>query len=170
MSYSKDVGERLRQVRVDRGWSLQEVERASEGQWKAAVIGSYERGDRNISATRLLELAEFYGVRPADVLPGEMAPQRAFGTSIVVDLRRLEALGPRYAPLRRYLETIQIQRGDFNRRVLSVRSEDLRALAVIHDTTPEALTEELRREGVLGGDVGAPGQPTGAPTEGGDGR
>ncbi|TVP66567.1 MAG: transcriptional regulator [Nitriliruptor sp.] len=153
MSYSKDVGERLRQVRLDRGWSLQEVERASDGRWKAAVIGSYERGDRNISATRLLELAEFYGVRPADILPGEAAPQRGFASSIVLDLRRLEALGPRYAPLRRYLETIQVQRGDFNRRVLSVRSEDLRALAVIHDATPESLTEELRREGVLGGDV-----------------
>ncbi len=154
MSYSRHVGERLRQVRVDRGWSLQEVERASAGRWKAAVIGSYERGDRNISATRLLELVEFYGVRPADVLPGETAPQQGFGTTIVLDLRRLEALGPRYAPLRRYLETIQIQRGDFNRRVLSVRSEDLRALAVIHETTPETLVEELRREGVLGGDFG----------------
>ncbi len=154
MSYSREVGERLRQIRIDRGWSLQEVERASGGRWKAAVIGSYERGDRNISATRLLELAEFYGVRPADVLPGESAPQRGFGTTIVLDLRRLEALGPRYAPLRRYLETIQIQRGDFNRRVLSVRSEDLRALAVIHESTPENLVEELRREGVLGGDVG----------------
>ena len=107
MSYSRDVGERLRQVRVDRGWSLQEVERASGGRWKAAVIGSYERGDRNISATRLLELSEFYGVRPADVLPGETAPQRGFGTAIVLDLRRLEAL-----------------------------------------------VDELRREGVLGGDVG----------------
>ena len=157
MSYSKDVGERLRQVRLDRGWSLQEVERASDGRWKAAVIGSYERGDRNISATRLLELADFYGVRPVDILPGEVAPQRGFGASIVLDLRRLEALGPRYAPLRRYLETIQVQRGDFNRRVLSVRNEDLRALAVIHDTTPESLTDELRREGVLGGDVAAVG-------------
>ena len=155
MSYSKDVGERLRQVRLSHGWSLQEVERASDGHWKAAVIGSYERGDRNISATRLLELAEFYGVRPVDILPGEVAPQRGFGSSIVLDLRRLEALGPRFAPLRRYLETIQLQRGDFNRRVLSVRSEDLRALAVIHDATPESLTDELRREGVLGGDVAA---------------
>jgi len=167
VSYSREVGERLRQVRVDRGWSLQEVERASGGRWKAAVIGSYERGDRNISATRLLELAEFYGVRPADVLPGETAPQRGFGTTIVLDLRRLEALGGRYAPLRRYLETIQIQRGDFNRRVLSVRSEDLRALAVIHESTPETLVEELRREGVLGGDVGNLEQ-LGAPRSGSD--
>jgi transcriptional regulator with XRE-family HTH domain len=154
MSYSRDVGERLRQVRLERGWSLQEVERSSGGRWKAAVVGSYERGDRNISATRLLELAEFYGVRPADVLPGEQAPQGGVSASIVLDLRQLEALGPRYAPLRRYLETIQLQRGDFNRRVLSVRNEDLRALSVIHEATPESLTEELRREGVLGGDPG----------------
>lgn len=154
MSYSRDVGERLRHVRMERGLSLQEVERTSDGRWKAAVVGSYERGDRNISATRLLELAEFYGVRPADVLPGEQAPQAGFSAAIVLDLRRLEALGPRYAPLRRYLETIQLQRGDFNRRVLSVRNEDLRALAVIHESSPEALTEELRREGVLGGDPG----------------
>ncbi|MFP4311165.1 MAG: transcriptional regulator [Nitriliruptoraceae bacterium] len=153
MSYSRDVGERLRQVRLDRGWSLQEVERSSGGRWKAAVVGSYERGDRNISATRLLELAEFYGVRPADVLPGEQPPQGDVSATIVIDLRRLEALGSRYAPLRRYLETIQLQRGDFNRRVLSVRNEDLRALAVIHETSPEALTEELRREGVLGSDM-----------------
>ncbi len=155
MSYSHDVGERLRQVRLERGWSLQEVERSSGGRWKAAVVGSYERGDRNISATRLLELAEFYGVRPADVLPGEQVPQGAVSATIVLDLRRLEALGPRYAPLRRYLETIQLQRGDFNRRVLSVRNEDMRALAVIHETSPESLTEELRREGVLGGDPGS---------------
>jgi transcriptional regulator with XRE-family HTH domain len=154
MSYSRDVGERLRQVRTERGWSLQEVERSSGGRWKAAVVGSYERGDRNISATRLLELAEFYGVRPADVLPGEQVPQAGVSASIVLDLRRLEALGPRYAPIRRYLETIQLQRGDFNRRVLSVRNEDLRALAVVHETTPETLTEDLRREGVLGGDPG----------------
>lgn len=151
MSYAQEVGERLRQIRVERGWSLQEVERASQGLWKAAVVGSYERGDRNISATRLLELAAFYGVRPSDVLPGEDAPTSSATGSIVLDLRRLEALGDRYAPVRRYLETIQVQRGDFNRRVLSVRNEDMRALAVIHETTPEALTEELRRAGVLGG-------------------
>ena len=73
MTYTEEVGERLRRVRIDKGLSLQDVERRSEGEWKAAVVGSYERGDRNISATRLLELAEFYGVAPAAVLPGDAA-------------------------------------------------------------------------------------------------
>lgn len=149
MSYSHEVGERLRRVRMDKGLSLQDVERTSEGRWKAAVIGSYERGDRNISATRLLELAEFYGVTAAEVLPGEPPPRHGAGDAVVIDLRRLEDFGPRYGRLRRYLETIQMQRGDFNRRVLSIRGEDLRALAVIHESTPGELVEELGRNGVL---------------------
>jgi transcriptional regulator with XRE-family HTH domain len=151
LSYTREVGERLRRVRVDRGLSLQDVERASGGRWKAAVGGSYERGDRNISATRLLELAEFYEVLPGDILPGEGAASRRLdgGAALVLDLERLEQLGARWAGLRRYCESIQLQRGDFNRRVLSVRGDDLRALAVIHESTPEELVGELRELGVL---------------------
>lgn len=150
MSYTREVGERLRRIRVDRGLSLQEVERASGGRWKAAVIGSYERGDRNISATRLLELAEFYEVAPGDILPGDPPARRADGgQALVLDLERLASLGERWAPLRRYCESIQLQRGDFNRRVLSVRGEDVRALAVIHEASPDELIDELRELGVL---------------------
>ena len=150
MTYTSEVGERLRRVRVDRGLSLQDVERRSDGRWKAAVVGSYERGDRNITATRLLELAEFYGVAPGDVLPGE-APVRQSeeAAGIVLDLERLDALGGNWQALRRYCESIQIQRGDFNRRVLSVRGDDLRALAVIQNVGPDDLLEQLRELGVL---------------------
>jgi transcriptional regulator with XRE-family HTH domain len=150
VSYTRDVGERLRRIRVDRGLSLQDVERSSGGRWKAAVVGSYERGDRNISATRLLELAEFYDVAPGDILPGEAATRRLDnGGALVLDLERLANLGDRWAGVRRYCESIQLQRGDFNRRVLSVRGDDVRALAVIHETTPDALVTELRELGVL---------------------
>ena len=150
MSYAREVGERLRRIRVDRGMSLQDVERTSEGHWKAAVVGSYERGDRNISATRLLELAEFYGVPPGDVLPGESPAQR--GTSVagaVFDLERLSGLDERWGALRRYCESIQLQRGDFNRRVLSLRADDLRSLAIMHEIGVDELLAELRELGVL---------------------
>lgn len=150
MTYTNEVGERLRRVRADKGLSLQEVERRSQGRWKAAVVGSYERGDRNISATRLLELAEFYGVAAVDVLPGETAPPRAAG-GLVLDLERVAALGDGWRGLRRYCETIQQQRGDYNRRVLSVRGEDLRALAVIQERTVEELIADLAAAGALVG-------------------
>jgi transcriptional regulator with XRE-family HTH domain len=150
VSYTRDVGERLRRIRVDRGLSLQDVERSSGGRWKAAVVGSYERGDRNISATRLLELAEFYDVTPADLLPGEAVARPADPREgVVLDLEALAACGGRFDRVVRYLEAIQIQRGDYNRRVLSIRAEDLRALSVLHEATTDELLDELREQGVL---------------------
>ncbi len=150
MSYTEEVGEKLRRIRVDRGLSLQDVERESEGRWKAAVVGSYERGDRNISATRLLELAEYYDVSPAEVLPGEPAFRQDSGNSgIVVDLQKLDTLDEQWTPVRRYLESIQVQRGDFNRQVLSIRGEDLRALSVLHGGSPDDLISELRSAGAI---------------------
>jgi transcriptional regulator with XRE-family HTH domain len=151
VSYAQEVGEKLRRIRLQQGLSLQDVERRSQGEWKAAVVGSYERGDRNISASRLCELADFYGVSPSDILPGDegvRAGDRSGG--VVIDLRRLEVGdSERWRGLKRYCESIQVQRGDYNRQVLSVRGDDLRALAVIMDTTEDGLVELLRHSGVL---------------------
>ena len=150
MSYAEEVGARLRRVRVQQGWSLQDVERRSEGEWKAAVVGSYERGDRNISASRLIELAEFYGVSPSEILPTEDGPRptdRSAG--IVVDLRKLAEAGPRYDGVRRYCESIQLQRGDYNRDQLSIRGDDMRALSVILETDTDGLLAALGEAGVL---------------------
>ncbi|MEP6761200.1 MAG: transcriptional regulator, partial [Sporichthyaceae bacterium] len=41
------------------------------------------------------------------------------------------------------------QRGDYNGRVLSIRQDDLRTLAVIYDESPSMLTEQLIAWGVL---------------------
>jgi hypothetical protein len=57
------------------------------------------------------------------------------------------------APLARYAATIQSQRGDYNGRVLSIRQEDLRSLAVIFDETPSQLTDQLIGWGVLNVDA-----------------
>lgn len=154
MTYSEDVGSRLRQIRTQQGLSLQDVERTSGGEWKAAVVGSYERGDRNISASRLCELADFYGVPPAEILPNDdgAAPlERTRG--LVIDLKRLAESTNEYAGLRRYCESIQLQRGDFNRDQLSVRGDDLRALSVILDQSVDRLLTMLQREGIIRGNL-----------------
>ncbi|MGH3442588.1 MAG: transcriptional regulator [Nitriliruptorales bacterium] len=148
-SYAERVGARLRRIRQQRGMSLQDVERASTGEWKAAVVGSYERGDRNISAARLCELAEFYGVSPGEVVPAEDVPKPPpTNHGIMLDLSKLSGT-ERWTSVRRYLESIQVERGDFNQQVLSVRSEDLRALSVLCGVGPEELLEEFRQSGVL---------------------
>jgi transcriptional regulator with XRE-family HTH domain len=153
--YAKALGSRLRAIRTQQGLSLHGVEEKSQGRWKAVVVGSYERGDRAVTVQRLSELAEFYGVPVNELLPEreaviavEQSPR------IVIDLERLATV-PREqgAPLARYAATIQSQRGDYNGRVLSIRHEDLRSLAVIYDATPTSLTEQLITWGVLSPDA-----------------
>ncbi|MCU1588521.1 MAG: transcriptional regulator, family [Frankiales bacterium] len=150
--YAKALGTRLRAIRTQQGLSLHGVEERSGGRWKAVVVGSYERGDRAVSVQRLAELAEFYGVPVAELLPeGESpAPAAPQAQRLVIDLEKLTCLPEEQsAPLNRYAATIQSQRGDYNGRVLSIRQDDLRSLAILYDNSPAALTEELIDWGVL---------------------
>lgn len=65
------VGERLRAARKHRRWTLGDVETISGGEFKTSVLGAYERGERGVAVSRLLRLAELYGVPPAALLPGD---------------------------------------------------------------------------------------------------
>jgi transcriptional regulator with XRE-family HTH domain len=148
--YAKTLGARLRAIRTQQGLSLHGVEEKSRGRWKAVVVGSYERGDRSVTVQKLAELAEFYGVPVSELLPGDAAPTPiASAPKLVIDLERMNQLPKeKVGPL-----AIQAQRGDYNGRVLSVRHEDLRSLAVIYDKSPADLTEELISWGVLDADA-----------------
>lgn len=149
--YSRALGQRLRAIRTQQGLSLHGVEEKSKGRWKAVVVGSYERGDRAVTVQRLAELAAFYGVPVAELLP-DGAPSAAAEPPprLVIDLEQLGGVpADKAGPLARYAATIQSQRGDYNGRVLSIRQDDLRSLAVIYDESPSLLAEELINWGVL---------------------
>jgi transcriptional regulator with XRE-family HTH domain len=153
--YARALGSRLRAIRTQQGMSLHGVEERSVGRWKAVVVGSYERGDRAVTVQRLAELADFYGVPVGALLPDAgggtvvEAPPR-----LVIDLEALGSVpAERAGPLARYAATIQGQRGDYNGKVLSIRQDDLRTLAVIYDMPPASLTEELISWGVLDPDA-----------------
>jgi transcriptional regulator with XRE-family HTH domain len=154
--YAKALGARLRAIRAQQHLSLHGVERKSGGRWKAVVVGSYERGDRAVSVQRLAELAEFYGVPVGELLPKEHATAggSAPGLSkIVLNLERLQSVPSDDAgPLVRFAAAIQRQRGDYGNKVLSIRAEDLRSLAIMYDTSVEGLTERLVRWQVLAPD------------------
>lgn len=149
--YARALGAKLRHVRNQQGLSLQGVEAKSKGVWKAVVVGSYERGDRAVTVQRLAELADFYGVPLSELLPEP--PSAALvepPPRLVIDLERLGQVPPDKAgPLARYAAAIQAQRGDYNGRVLSIRQDDLRTLAVIYDESPGLLAEQLIAWGVL---------------------
>lgn len=148
-TYAQSLGERLRNVRTQKGISLHEVEQASNQEFKASVLGAYERGERSISVPRLERLARFYGV-PVDHLlprssgdhPGTAVP--AGPAKVRIDLMRLgEVDSPESAVLQRYVSMVQAQRGDFNGRILTIRGDDLRALASVLEQSPEALVTRL---------------------------
>jgi transcriptional regulator with XRE-family HTH domain len=154
--YAKALGGRLRAIRTQQGLSLHGVEEKSRGRWKAVVVGSYERGDRAVTVQKLAELAAFYGVPVSELLPeGAATPAVEPAPRLVLDLEKLSLVPAADAGLlARYARTIQSQRGDYNGRVLSIRQEDLRALAIIYDSSPSQLTEQLVEWGVLGADPG----------------
>ena len=138
--YAKALGAKLRGIRQQQGLSLHGVEQKSGGRWKAVVVGSYERGDRAVTVQKLAELL------PEGRVPSGAEP----ATKIVINLERLQQLpAEKVGPLARYAATIQSQRGDYNGKVLSIRTEDLRSLAIIYDMTPGELTEQLIDWGVL---------------------
>lgn len=155
MDYQERLGERLRAIRVQQGLTLQEVEEKSGGRWKAVVVGSYERGDRAISVSKLARLARFYGVPVSELLPSppQVEPTEAAGPSrgIALDLTRLdeEGIDPHFRAVARFAQTIQVQRGDFNGRVLTLRTEDLRALAILYGTSAEEFVERLEESRLL---------------------
>lgn len=149
--YAKALGAKLRAIRQQQGISLQGVEARSDGKWKAVVVGSYERGDRAVTVQRLAELADFYSIPVSELLP-DTAPPTATEPPprLVLDLERLgQVPAEKAGPLARYAAAIQAQRGDYNGRILSIRQDDLRTLAVIYDEQPSMLAEQLITWGVL---------------------
>lgn len=146
-SYSKALGESLRSIRQQKGMSLQDVQQGSNGKWKAAVIGAYERGDRNVTVGRLAELSEFYDVPISEILPsGETnAPAHSeVRRRVVLDLERLDRLPVTDRdPIARFMTAIQLQRGDYNGRVLTIRQDDLMPLALLYQTSADELERRL---------------------------
>lgn len=156
--YGRKVGERLRAIRRQKRLSLQDVEASSEQEFKASVLGAYERGERAISVPRLQRLARFYRVPVDQLLPfnddsdehedGVRRLTEAEGTT-KLDLARLETLGGTEAEtLSRYVRMIQVQRQDFNGRVLTIRRDDLRAIAAILGVGEESADRKLEELGL----------------------
>jgi transcriptional regulator with XRE-family HTH domain len=163
--YARQVGDRLRNIRRQQGLSLQAVEAMSEREFKASVLGAYERGERVISVLRLQRLARFYGVPVDQLLPKDTGPMpslppaggadsseaavRREAAPVTIDLNRLELLeAPEKDLISRYVGMIQVQRGDFNGRVLTIRDEDVRSLARLFERDADAMRRRMEELGI----------------------
>jgi transcriptional regulator with XRE-family HTH domain len=150
------IGDRLRAIRRQQGLSLHDVEARSGKEFKASVLGAYERGERALSVGRLLRLAELFDVPADQLLPREEEVDidltRRDNDSMsgyTIDLVRLSQLDEADAQvLSRYAATIQLQRQDFNGRMLTIRSDDVRVLAAVLGRRPEELSSRLDELGL----------------------
>jgi transcriptional regulator with XRE-family HTH domain len=161
--YGLQLGRRLRAIRRQKGLSLQDVEAQSEAEFKASALGAYERGERAISVPRLQRLARFYHVPVDQLLPMDRPAveddadadrrgrrARTHVGAITIDLGEARKLGsPEGMMLNHYLEMIQVERQDFNGKMLTIRRDDLRALACIFNTTSEGIGQLLDDMGLL---------------------
>jgi transcriptional regulator with XRE-family HTH domain len=173
IAYARAVGARLRAMRKQMHLSLQAVEATSEQEFKASVLGAYERGERAISVPRLQRLAKLYDVPVDQLLPPDGDASTRWGAGgasvetaplsarrvpaaapangkVTIDLTKLHSVsGPERDLLRRFLSMIQVHRQDFNGRMITIRAEDLRAIACLFGVTPDVMGQRLDELGLL---------------------
>jgi transcriptional regulator with XRE-family HTH domain len=129
---------RIRELRRARGLTLLDCEVLSCGRIKAIVLGAYERGERAMSLKKVIEIAELFDIALIHLIgpvgPHEKASMRT-GRHIY-DLRALRTLAPssEKSVLSRYLSLIAEQRGDWAGEVISLRDDDVQAIARLLDS------------------------------------
>ena len=109
---------------------------------------------------RLERLAQYYSVPVDQLLPrsSSSGPRsdlldltgRAGRTNgVAINLTQLDAVPrPEGEMLGRYLVMIQVQRQDFNGRILTIRQDDLRAVACILGVEIDAVVDRLNDLGL----------------------
>ena len=118
------VCKRLRSVREAKALTLLEVEQRSQGELTAVALGSYERGDRQISLFKLLQIARIYGVPASEILTKKI--ERVEPARIVFDLRKIrQSTHSEAAKIAQVLTEIAQTRGDWNGELISIRANDL---------------------------------------------
>ena len=141
---------RLRALRLAAGLTLRQVEIKSRNRWKAVVVGSYERGTRNLSLKSAIELCDFYG---ADVADLGFAKTGVDNPEIIFDLRKVARV--RDLPddfgrtIARLTSRIANRRGDYNGEVLSTRRSDLETLEILLDMNQSEIIASLKLRELL---------------------
>jgi len=139
MTTNEAICARIRAIRISKGLSLTDVEKASARRIRAVVLGSYERGDRALSVKKAIDIAEFYGVPLTYLLEQPVAAEGVIRPP-VIDLRRIrtimadtQAMDSIPSELRTiftFISGIVALRNDWNGEVLSMRTSDISLLAM----------------------------------------
>ena len=124
--------------------TLNQVAARSHGTISAIALGSYERGDRTISANKILEIAQIYQVPVSELFD---SPQKLIANrKVVIDYRRLIGQSdPSAERIKTIVTTIAGVRRDWNGEVISLRESDIATLQIFASLTALELNEILNR-------------------------
>ncbi len=146
---SERLGDHLRRLRKQRGLSLLDVQAQSSDEFKASVLGAYERGERAISALRLARLADLYKLPVQAMLPPDGVAESSSGMALAIDTERLDQISnAEGAVVSRFVKRLQARRRDWTGTVFTMRSDDVVALASAVDRTPVELINLLDELGL----------------------
>ncbi|MBU3734044.1 MAG: helix-turn-helix domain-containing protein [Candidatus Planktophila sp.] len=138
------VQQGLRAIRESQGLTLSQASAKSNGGVSAIALGSYERGDRTISARKLMQIAQIYGV-PVTAFFG-LHDQANKNTKMIIDCRKLNRdEAPLAIKLNAIVKSIASIRSDWNGEVISLRENDLASLRIFGSITAIEIDEILDR-------------------------
>ena len=158
MTTHDEICARIRALRISKGLSLSDVEIQSQHRIRAVVLGSYERGDRSLSVKRAITIADFYGVPLSYLLE---PPNSSYDQPLraVIDLRRIRSMmaDPTHiargdaglSTILRFIAAVVARRNDWNGEVLSIRADDLTALAMSIGKNSDEIKEMLDENQLL---------------------
>ncbi len=129
--FATALGEAIRYARRSANLSQRELQNRTGGRFKPSAVGGYERGERDISVERLVDLAHAIGVAPEDLLADALrrASPRTHA-EIAIDLIELEREPGRAADaVGAWVRRTQLQRHEFFHDVITLRSGDLEIIA-----------------------------------------
>ena len=131
---------RMRLIRESRHLTLVQAAKLSKGQISAIALGSYERGDRAVSARKLITIANLYEVPISELFeaPRNFMPEER----ISIDIRRiLSTSNPAAQKFTEVLRNIARMRGDWNGEVISLRGQDVNNFQVFTGLTTEQIQQ-----------------------------
>lgn len=138
------VQQGLRAIREAQGLTLSQASAKSNGEVSAIALGSYERGDRTISASKLIQIAQIYDVPVTAFFDSHDQANKS--AKIIIDCRKLNIdEGPLATKLKTVVKSIANIRGDWNGEVISLRENDLASLHIFGSITAIEIDEIINR-------------------------
>jgi transcriptional regulator with XRE-family HTH domain len=150
-----ELGRTLRALRIKRKWTLKDFEKASGFMIKDVVLGSYERGTRYISVSKLMIIASTYEVPMSTFFPTEISViTRGNIQPVIIDLRKLRESAKSIQSdttilLQQFVAGVVNIRKDWNGEIISLRNSDLTNLSILTSQNAQDLFEHLRESKLL---------------------